>query len=172
MCLTNVCVKTGAGEIFQCSRTPRFITTRLQPSAPIPHCGQTLEYEATARPPNGGKQTLSDTAQHLIRMKISYQFFHSYRHFVMVQTEAVLNTYFWFVLIGSNKVQQYAGIYLLQVYSTCFGRPSRPSSGVQKTVTAAPGTGHSNSATTFLQRGLQPTLEEGRCTVTMTCTRG
>ena len=47
-------------------------------------------------------------------------------------------------------MQQYAGIYLLQVYSTCFGRPSRPSSGVQKTVTAASGTGHSNGATTFL----------------------
>jgi len=31
-------------------------------------------------------------------------------------------------------MQQYAGVYLLQVYSTCFGRPSRPSSGVQKTV--------------------------------------
>jgi len=40
-------------------------------------------------------------------------------------------------------MQQDAGIYLLQVYSTCFGRPSRPLSGVQKTVTAASGTGHS-----------------------------
>ena len=39
-------------------------------------------------------------------------------------------------------MQQYAGIYLLQVYCTCFGRPSQPSSGVQKTVTAASGTGH------------------------------
>ena len=46
------------------------------------------------------------------------------------------------VLIRSNKMQQYAGIYLLQVYSTCFGRPSGPSSEVQKTVTAASGTGH------------------------------
>ena len=46
------------------------------------------------------------------------------------------------VLIRSNKMQQYAGIYLLQVYSTCSGRPSRPSSGAQKTVTAASGTGH------------------------------
>jgi len=36
------------------------------------------------------------------------------------------------ILIRSNKMQQYAGIYFLQVYSTCFGRPSRPSSGVQK----------------------------------------
>ena len=57
-----------------------------------------------------------------------------------------------FILIRSNKMQQYAGIYLLQVYSTCFGRQSRPTSGVQKTVTAASGT--------------------GRSTVTMTCTRG
>ena len=51
-------------------------------------------------------------------------------------------------------MQPYAVIYLLQVYSTCFGRPSRPSSGVQKTVTAASGTGHSNGASTLLQRGL------------------
>ena len=39
-------------------------------------------------------------------------------------------------------MQQYADIYLLQVYSTCFGRPSRPSSGVQISETAASGTGH------------------------------
>ena len=38
-------------------------------------------------------------------------------------------------------MQQYAGIYLLQNYSTCFGCPSHPSSGVHKTVTAASGTG-------------------------------
>ena len=30
------------------------------------------------------------------------------------------------VLIRSNKMQQYAGIYLLHVHSTRFGRPSRP----------------------------------------------
>ena len=51
-------------------------------------------------------------------------------------------------------MQQYAGIYLLQVYSTYFGRPSHPSPGVQKTVTAASGTGHNNGATIFLQRDL------------------
>ena len=39
-------------------------------------------------------------------------------------------------------MQQYAGIYLLQNYSTCFGCPLHPSSGVRKTVTAASGTGH------------------------------
>jgi len=37
-------------------------------------------------------------------------------------------------------MQQYADIYLLLNYSTCFGRPSRPSSGVNKTVAAASGT--------------------------------
>ena len=47
-------------------------------------------------------------------------------------------------------MQQYAGIYLLQNYSTCFGCPSHPSSGVHKTVTAASGTGHGNNiATSF-----------------------
>jgi hypothetical protein len=45
------------------------------------------------------------------------------------------------VLIRSNKIQQYADIYLLQVYCTYFGRPLRPSSGVQKNITAASGTG-------------------------------
>jgi hypothetical protein len=54
-------------------------------------------------------------------------------------------------LIRSNKMQQYAGIYLLQNHSTCFGCPSHPSSVVHKTVTAASDTGHSIWATTFLQ---------------------
>ena len=53
-------------------------------------------------------------------------------------------------------MQHYAGIYLLQNHSTCFGCPSHPSSGVHKTVTAASGTGHSIWATTFLQRGQWP----------------
>jgi len=39
-------------------------------------------------------------------------------------------------------MQQYAGIYLLQNYSTYFGCPSHPLLGVHKTVTAASGTGH------------------------------
>jgi len=42
----------------------------------------------------------------------------------------------------SNKMQQYADIYLLLNYSTFFGRPSRPSPGVHKTVVAASGTDH------------------------------
>ena len=58
-----------------------------------------------------------------------------------------------YILMSSNKTQQYAGIYLLQNYWTCFGCPSHPSSGVLKTVTAASGTGHSIWATTFFQRG-------------------
>ena len=48
-----------------------------------------------------------------------------------------------FILIRSNKMQQYAGIYLLQNHSTCFGCLSHLSSRVHKTVTAASGTGHS-----------------------------
>jgi len=56
------------------------------------------------------------------------------------------------ILIRSNKMQQYAGVYLLQNDTTCFSCPSHPSSGVHKTVTAASGTGHS-IWTTFMQRG-------------------
>ena len=42
----------------------------------------------------------------------------------------------------SNKMQQYADIYLLLNFSTCFGRPSLLSSGVHKTVVTASGTHH------------------------------
>ena len=59
-----------------------------------------------------------------------------------------------YILIRSNKMQQYAGIYLLQNYSTCFGFSSHPSLWVHQTVNAASGTGHTIWATTFRQRGL------------------
>ena len=48
-------------------------------------------------------------------------------------------------IIYINKIQQDAtdaGIYLLQTYSTCFGRISTPSWGVYQIVTTASGTGH------------------------------
>jgi len=54
-----------------------------------------------------------------------------------------------FIFIRSNEMQQYAGVYLLQNYCTCFGCLSHPSSGVHQTVTAASGTGHSVRAATF-----------------------
>ena len=47
------------------------------------------------------------------------------------------------ILIRSNEIQQYAGVYLLQNYSTCFGCLSHPSSGLHQIVTAASGAGHS-----------------------------
>ena len=53
------------------------------------------------------------------------------------------------ILIRSNEMQQYARVYLLQNYSTCFWCPSHPSSGVHQTVTAASGTGHSIWANKF-----------------------
>ena len=46
----------------------------------------------------------------------------------------------------------------MQVYSTCFGRISRPSSGVQKNVTAASGIGHSNGATTMFRAYIAPII--------------
>ena len=52
----------------------------------------------------------------------------------------------------SNKMQQYADIYLLLNYCTCFGRPSSPSSGVHKTVVAAYGTAHTIWEASFLKR--------------------
>jgi len=49
-------------------------------------------------------------------------------------------------------MQQYADIYLLLNYSTCFGVPSRPSSGVRKTVVAASGTDHTIWGASFFKR--------------------
>jgi hypothetical protein len=49
-------------------------------------------------------------------------------------------------------MQQYADIYLLLNYSTCFGRQSRPSSGVHKTVVAASGTDHTIWEASFFKR--------------------
>ena len=62
-----------------------------------------------------------------------------------------------------QQIQQYADIYLLQIYFTCFG--CHPSSGVLKTVPAASGTGHTSCAAAPLQCGLIGTGS-------MTCTGG
>ena len=78
------------------------------------------------------------------------------------------------ILIRSNEMWQYAGVYLLQNHSTCFGCPSYPSSGVHKTVTEASGTCHSIRATTLLHRGLiRPRWSKVVSQIRdMTCTRG
>jgi len=55
-------------------------------------------------------------------------------------------------LIKSDEKQEYADIYLMLNYSTCFRRLLRPSSGVNKTVTASSGTDNKIWATNFLQR--------------------
>ena len=52
----------------------------------------------------------------------------------------------------SNKMQQYADIYLLLNSSTCFGHPSRPSSGGHKTVVAVSGTDHTIWEASFFKR--------------------
>jgi len=49
-------------------------------------------------------------------------------------------------------MQLCADIYLLLNYSTCFGRPSRPSSGVHKTAVAASGTDHTIWGASFFKR--------------------
>jgi len=63
----------------------------------------------------------------------------------------------------SNEMQLYADIYLLLNYFTCFGHPSRPSSGVHKTVVEASGTDHTIWGACFLKRdqimtGVEPTV--------------
>ena len=64
-------------------------------------------------------------------------------------------------------MQQYAGIYLLQNYSTCFTCPSHPSPGVHKTVTAASGTGH----ITYSGNNLPPAWPKGqKLQLTVLCT--
>jgi len=62
-------------------------------------------------------------------------------------------------------MQQYADIYLLLNYSTCFGRPSRPSSGVHKSIVAASGTDHTIWGATFFKRDQIRTVPEAATTV-------
>jgi len=52
----------------------------------------------------------------------------------------------------SNKIPQYADIYLLLNYSTCFGRASHPSSGLHKAVVVASGTDHTIWEASFFKR--------------------
>ena len=52
----------------------------------------------------------------------------------------------------SNKMHLYADIYLLLNFSTCFGRPTRPSSGAHKNVVAASGTDHAIWEESFFKR--------------------
>ena len=49
-------------------------------------------------------------------------------------------------------MQLYADIYLLLNYTTCFGRPLRPSSGIHKTVVAAFGTDNTIWGASFFKR--------------------
>jgi len=59
----------------------------------------------------------------------------------------------------SNKMQQYADIYLLLNYSTWFGRPSYPSSEVHNTVVATSGTDHTSYYLTWSRlRKLAPQI--------------
>ena len=73
-------------------------------------------------------------------------------------------------------MQQYADIYLLLSHSTCFGRPSRPSSGVHKTVVAASGTDHTIWGASFFKCDQINTdlglFEEACFPDSMICTRG
>ena len=61
-------------------------------------------------------------------------------------------------------MQQCAYIYLLLNYSTCFGRPTRPSSGVHKTVVAASGTDHTILSFPY-KRGLWSKKSANLCLV-------
>ena len=49
-------------------------------------------------------------------------------------------------------MQEYADIYLLQNYATCFGCPSHQSSGVHKSAVAASCTDHTKWGATFFKR--------------------
>jgi len=56
------------------------------------------------------------------------------------------------LIIAQRDATQSSLFIVLQVHSTCFGCQPHPSSGVQKAVTTASGTGHIFCAATSLQR--------------------
>jgi len=70
----------------------------------------------------------------------------------------------------SNKIQQYADIYLLLNCSTRFGRPSCPSSGVHKTVVAAYVTDNTIWGRSFFKRDVR--LKGFVCVCVRACFRG
>jgi len=65
-------------------------------------------------------------------------------------------------------MQQYADIYLLLNYSTCFGHPSRLSSRVHKTVVAASGTDHTIWEASFFKRNQMRTGCDNRYRLSQT----
>ena len=69
-------------------------------------------------------------------------------------------------------MQQYAVIYLLQNYSTCFGCPLHPSSGVHKTLTAASYTSHTvkYKSMNFCTLQYDPVWPVPEAAVTVLCT--
>jgi len=73
-------------------------------------------------------------------------------------------------------MQQYADIYLLLNYCTCFGRPSPQSSGEHKTVVASSSTDHIIWRAIFFKRDqirtYLVTFEEACSPNSMICTRG
>ena len=72
------------------------------------------------------------------------------------------------VLITVQQDATQSSLFIIpQVHCTCFGCQPHPSSGVHKTVTTSPGTGHIFCAATSLQRGQASlaALEGGSCTV-------
>ena len=76
----------------------------------------------------------------------------------------------------SNEMQQYADIYLLLNYSTCFGCPSCPLSGVHTTVVAVSGIDCTICGASFLKRDqirtYLVTFEEACSSDSMICVRG
>ena len=69
----------------------------------------------------------------------------------------------------SNKIQAYADIYLLLNSSTCFGRPSHPSSRVHKTVVAACGTDHTIWGASFFKQDQRTGLRQSVWSIRTDC---
>ena len=87
----------------------------------------------------------------------------------------------YFGLKKSNEMKQYGDIYLLLNYSVCFERPSRPSSGLHKTLVADSGTDHTIWGASFFKRDQIRTVlgrtacsvkYTSHCMIYMICTRG
>jgi len=70
------------------------------------------------------------------------------------------------LIIVQRDATQNSLFIILQVHSTCFGCRPHPSSGVNKNLTTASGTGHIFCAATTLQQGQASLamLEGGSCT--------
>jgi len=121
------------------------------------HCTDYWENNGDISPANNTKghlnwHTVSENRRHLQAVSCVHIWLRSINRATLLDNFYIRGSVRRNFRLKKSEMQQYADIYLLLNYSTCFGRPSHPSSGVHKTVVAATGTDHTVWEASFFKR--------------------